>query len=54
MFSNGLDEEFALFNEWENKIFNNGNHSFAFIFSKSQTIKKEQSQFLIQFREKLK
>lgn len=47
MFTNTFDEEFFLFNEWKDKIFINANHySFAFIFSKQKTIKKEQSEFL--------
>ncbi len=41
MFTNGLDEEFALFDQWKDKIFVNPNHSFAFIFSKPKNIKKE-------------
>ena len=54
MFTNGLDEEFALFDQWKNKIFVHDNHSFAFIFSKPKTIKKEQSEFLTDFWGKFK
>ena len=52
MFTNGLDEEFALFDQWKDRIFVDPNHSFAFIFSKPKTIKKEQSEYLTQFWEK--
>ena len=51
MFTNGLDEEFALFDQWKEKIFINPNHSFAFIFSKPMSIKPEQSKFLTEFWE---
>ena len=46
MFTNGLDEEFALYEQWKDRIFTNPNHSFAFIFSKPKTIKEEQSKYL--------
>ena len=36
----------------EDKIFINNNHSYAFIFSKPKSIKKEQSEFLSNFWEK--
>ena len=52
MFTNGLDEEFALSEQWKDRIFTNPNHSFAFIFSKPRTIKKEQSEFLTNFWDK--
>ena len=52
MFTNGLDEEFALFDQWKDRIFVNPNHSFAFIFSKPVTIKPEQSKFLSEFWDK--
>ena len=51
MFTNGLDEEFALFDQWKERIFTNPNHSFAFIFSKPTSIKPEQSKFLTEFWE---
>ena len=52
MFTNGLDEEFALFEQWKDNIFVNPNHSFAFIFSKPISIKPEQSKFLSEFWDK--
>ena len=52
MFTNGLDEEFALYKQWKERIFTNPNHSFAFILSKTKTIKEEQSQFLTEFWDK--
>ena len=52
MFTNGLDEEFALCEQWKERIFDDYNNSFAFIFSKPKTIKDEQSKFLTQFWEK--
>ena len=52
MFTNGLDEEFALYEQWKERIFTNPNHSFAFILSKPKTIKEEQSQFLTDFWDK--
>ena len=33
MFTNGLDEEFTLYEQWKERIFINSNHSLAFIFS---------------------
>ena len=33
IFTNGLDEEFALYEQWKDRIFINSNHSFAFILS---------------------
>ncbi len=54
MFTNGLDEEFGLFEQWKDKIFINNNHSYAFIFSKPKSIKKEQSEFLSNFWEKFR
>ena len=52
IFTNGLDEEFALYDQWEERILNNPKHSFTFIFSKSESINNEQSEFLTQFWEK--
>ena len=52
MFTNGLDEEFALYEQWKDRIFTNQNHSFAFILSKPKSIKEEQSQFLTKFWDK--
>ena len=52
MFTNGLDEEFLLTEEWKKNIFNYPNNSFAFIFSKPKTIKKEASDFLTKFWKK--
>ena len=52
MFTNGLDEEFALFDQWKDRIFVHPNHSFAFIFSKPMSIKPDQSTFLSQFWDK--
>ena len=52
MFTNGLDEEFALYEQWKDRIFTNPNHSFAFILSKPKTIKEEQSNFLTDFWDK--
>jgi len=52
MFTNGLDEEFALYEQWKDRIFTNPNHSFAFILSKSKTIKEEQSKYLTEFWDK--
>ena len=52
MFTNGLDEEFALCKQWKDRIFINSNHSYAFIFSKPKTIKNEQSKYLTQFWDK--
>ena len=46
MFTNGLDEEFTLYEQWKERIFINNNHSLAFIL---KTIKDEQSEFLTQF-----
>lgn len=43
MFTNGLDEEFTLYEQCKERIFINSNHSLAFIFSKPKTIKDEQS-----------
>ena len=45
MFTNGLDEEFGLFEQWKDKIFINNNHSYAFIFSKPKSIKKNNLNF---------
>ena len=52
IFTNGLDEEYALYDQWKDRILNNPNHSFAFIFSKSKFANNEQSEFLTQFWEK--
>ena len=52
MFTNGLDEEFALYDQWKDRIFTNPNHSFAFILSKPKNIKIEHSEFLTKFWEK--
>ena len=52
IFTNELDEEFALFDQWKERIFINPNHSFAFIFSKPRIIKKEQSEYLSEFWDK--
>ena len=41
IFTNGFDEEFVLHEQWKKIIFNNTNNSFAFIFSKSDSISKE-------------
>ena len=49
MFTNGLDEEFNLTEQWKDRIFSNPNHSFAFIFSKPKTIKKNASDFLTNY-----
>ena len=49
MFTNGLDEELSLYDQWKERIFNEKNNSFAFIFSKPKTIRNEQSEFLTQF-----
>lgn len=49
IFTNGLDEEFSLTEQWKDRIFNNPNHSFAFIFSKPKTIKKDASDFLTNY-----
>ena len=49
MFTNGLDEEFSLYDQWKDRIFNSSNNSFVFIFSKAKTIKLEQSNYLTQF-----
>ena len=49
MFTNGLDEELSLYDQWKERIFNEKNNSFAFIFSKPKTIRDEQSEFLTQF-----
>ena len=46
MFTNGLDEEFTLYEQWKERIFINNNHSLDFIL---KTIKDEQSEFLTQF-----
>ena len=52
MFTNGLDEEFALHEQWKDRVLDNPKHSFAFIFSKPKTIKEEQSEFLTKFWDK--
>ena len=52
MFTNGLDEEFALYEQWKERIFISNNNSFVFILSKPKTIKLEQSNYLTQFWEK--
>jgi hypothetical protein len=44
-FINDLEEEFALHEQWKDRILNNLKHSFAFIFSKPKTKKEEQSEF---------
>ena len=49
MFTNGLDEEFALYEQWKERIFTNPSNSFAFILSKPKNIKDEHSQFLTEF-----
>ena len=45
MFTNELGDEFALYEQWKERIFRNPNHTFAFILSKPKNIKKEQSEF---------
>ena len=54
IFTNGLDEEFGLHHQWKERIFNNSNHSFAFIFSKPESIKEEQSKFLAEYWNKFR
>ena len=49
MFTNGLDEEFALYEQWKERIFTNPSNSFAFILSKPNNIKEKYSQFLTEF-----
>ena len=49
MFTNGLDEEFALYEQWKERIFTNPSNSFAFILSKPKNIKEDHSQFLTEF-----
>lgn len=39
IFTDGLDEEFALYEQWKERIFISNNHSYAFIISKPKTIK---------------
>ena len=52
MFTNGLDEEFALYEQWKDRIFTNTNHSFAFILSMPKTMKEEKSNCLTDFWDK--
>ena len=49
MFTNGLGDEFALYEKWKERIFTNPNHTFAFIFSKPKNIKKGSLSFYLFF-----
>ena len=52
MFTNGLDEEFALYEQWKNSIFVNQNHSFIFILSKNNKNNEEINEYFSKIFEK--
>ena len=52
MFTNALEEEFALYEHWKDMIFTNPNHSFVLILSKPRPIKEEHYKYLTEFWDK--
>ena len=52
MFTNGLDEEFTLYEQWKNSIFVNKNHSFIFILSKNNKNHEEINEYFTKIFDK--
>ena len=46
MFTDGLDEDFLLIDDWKNKLFNNYNFSFGFFFINSENVCNKHSEDL--------